>query len=512
MSASLESGSFLNRQNFHVDSKPNAKYRTGLEDSLPAETDIPWQGDLLEMFLKNQLRLAPIMPIMCVLLAFTASSWVSVSTVAYWLLGALGCNAIQLFICNHYFKQPRTVGEQRDWIGMMSASELMLGSFWVLPLFFFWPLENSPQGPFLIAALMTVSAVRFLIVSNFLPVLISGTGIVTIGVALRCVSEGGPVYLAMTGLIITLEVFFLFIARQLQETARDMIIFRNQKDILISELKQERDRAETEKQKAETANTAKSTFLANMSHELRTPLNAILGFSEILEGEMFGPMANSTYKDYAGDIHHSGQYLLGLINDILDISRIEAGRREIRDEPVVLPDALLNAKHLLDMKAAEKSINVQIDVEHALPKIWGDERAINQVVINLLTNAVKFTPKNGTVILAASRNALGAIELSVKDNGPGIPAHEIENAMSAFMRGSLASKKAIDGAGLGLSIVKGIMTLHGGKIEIKSRTGHGTEVICTFPHQRVLSGPRGEVITNPSVQSDTQRQLISLTG
>ena len=100
----------------------------------------------------------------------------------------------------------------------------------------------------------------------------------------------------------------------------------------------------------------------------------------------------------------------------------------------------------------------------------------------------------------------------MKDNGPGIPVHEIENALSAFMRGSLASKKAIDGAGLGLSIVKGIMTLHGGKIEIKSGMGNGTEIICTFPHQRVLSGPRGEVITNPSVQSHTQRQLISLSG
>ncbi len=510
--SAIETNAFLNRQNFHVDATPTQKNASGLTESLPAETDIPWQGDLLEMFLKNQLRLAPIMPIMCVLLAFTALSWVPITTVALWLLGALGCNAVQLYICNHYFKQSRTAGEQRDWIGMMSASELMLASFWILPLFFFWPASDSSQGPFLIAALMTVSAVRFLIVSNFLPVLISGTGLVTVGVALRCVSEGGPVYLAMTGLIITLEVFFLFIARQLQETARDMIIFRNQKDILIAELKQERDRAEKEQQKAEMANKAKSTFLANMSHELRTPLNAILGFSEILEGEMFGPMANRAYKDYAGDIHHSGQYLLGLINDILDISRIEAGRREIRDEPVQIIAALHHGKHLLEINAAEKTIDVAIDVDPTLPKVWGDERAINQVVINLLANAIKFTPKKGEVLMAARRTTLGCVELSVKDNGPGIPEHEIENALSAFMRGSLAAKKAIDGAGLGLSIVKGIMTLHGGSIEIKSQPGSGTEIICTFPFQRVLSGPRGEIIADPAVQSDSQRQLISLTG
>jgi two-component system, cell cycle sensor histidine kinase PleC len=510
--STIEMNTFLKRQNFHVDAIPTPKSASGLIESLPDETDIPWQGDLLEMFLKNQLRLAPIMPIMCVLLAFTALSWVPIATVALWLFGALGCNALQLYICNHYFKQSRTAGEQRDWIGMMSASELMLASFWILPLFFFWPASDTSQGPFLIAALMTVSAVRFLIVSNFLPVLISGTGLVTVGVALRCVSEGGPVYLAMTGLIITLEVFFLFIARQLQETARDMIIFRNQKDILISELKQERDRAETEQQKAEAANKAKSTFLANMSHELRTPLNAILGFSEILEGEMFGPMTNRAYKVYAGDIHHSGQYLLGLINDILDISRIEAGRREIRDEPVQMFESLNNAKHLLGINAAEKTISVQINVEPSLPKIWGDSRAINQIAINLLTNAIKFTPAKGAVVMEARRGPSGSIELSVKDNGPGIPAHEIEHALSAFMRGSLAAKKAIDGAGLGLSIVKGIMTLHGGQIEIKSKAGNGTEVVCTFPAQRVLSGPRGEIIADPALQSDSQRQLISLTG
>jgi two-component system, cell cycle sensor histidine kinase PleC len=498
-----------NRQNFHLDD-----LSPKLDSTSPAavETFVKWQGDFLEIFLKNQLRLAPIMPIMCVLLAFTALSWMPFATVAIWLLGALGCNAIQLFICNHYFKKDRTDGEQRDWIGMMAASELMVGSSWVLPLFFFWPQSNSTQSMFLIAALMTVSVVRFMIVSNFMPVLVAGTGIITVGVALRCVSEGGPVYIAMTGLLITLEVFFLFIARQLQDTARDMVVFRGQKDILITQLKLERDRAETEMKKAESANLAKSSFLANMSHELRTPLNAILGFSEILEGEMFGPMSNRTYKDYAGDIHHSGQYLLGLINDILDISRIEAGRRDIHEEPVNLVEVLHKAQHLLAVSAAGKSIAISIKDEIALPKIWGDARAIQQIAINLLGNSVKFTHKGGAIILQVGRNSHGGVELSVKDNGPGIPEHEIEQASAAFTRGSLAAKKAVDGAGLGLSIVKGIMTLHNGKIEIKSGAGCGTEVVCTFPSQRVLSGPRGEIIADPSLQSETQRRLISLTG
>ncbi len=482
------------------------------EKSLPDEEGAPWQGDLLQMFLRNQIQVAPTMPILAVLLAVTASLWTPLVIVAPWLLGTLGCIALQVFMCQQYFKRPRSDVEQRDWIGMISASELLQGMFWIMPLFLFWPGRDGTQGSFLLAAIIAVSAVRLLIVSNFMPVLIAGTGVITIGIALRCVSQGEPIYFGLAGVIITLEVFFLFIARQLQETARDMIIFRNQKDQLIAELKCARDRAEDEKTKADTANQAKSAFLANMSHELRTPLNAILGFSEVLEREMFGPISNRTYRDYAGDIHNSGRYLLGLINDILDISRIEAGRRELQDEPVALAEVFAQSVRLLEKSAAEKSITLEAYVPAAMPRVLGDGRAINQVVINLLNNAIKFTPANGHVLLSARRSSNGAIELSVKDNGPGIPPEEVNQAMSAFTRGSLATKKAVDGAGLGLSIVKGIMELHGGKVSINTGLGQGTEVICEIPTKRVLSGPRGDLQAPATIHSETQRRLISVTA
>lgn len=478
----------------------------------PVEAETPWQGDLLQMFLRNQIHVAPTMPIMAALLAITAMLWTPALIVISWLLGTLGCIAMQIYMCQLYFKAPRSESEQRDWIGMMSATELLQGMFWIMPLFLFWPGKDGTQGSFLLAAIIAVSAVRLLIVSNFMPVLVAGTGVITIGIALRCVSQGEPIYFSLAGVIITLEVFFLFIARQLQETARDMIIFRNQKDQLITELKSARDRAESEKTKADSANRAKSVFLANMSHELRTPLNAILGFSEVLEREMFGPIANRTYRDYAGDIHSSGRYLLDLINDILDISRIEAGRRELLEEPISLPEAFAQSVRLLEKATAEKSITLQSSVPPNMPRILGDARAINQVLINLLNNAVKFTPVNGHVQLSARRASNGAVQLIVADNGPGIPAPEVNQALSAFTRGSLATKKAVDGAGLGLSIVKGIMDLHEGKISINSAVGIGTEVICEIPAKRVLSGPRGELQAAATVQSESQRRLISVTA
>ena len=474
--------------------------------------DMAWHGEFLEIFLRNQMKLAPVMPLLVLFMAATVTLWVPWTTAVAWALGAIGCSAVQVYLCKFYFSRPRNVPEQRDWIGMIAASELFQGMFWVMPLFFFWPNSDSLQNTFLVAAIIAVSVVRLLIVSNFMPVLIAGTGVMTIGVAVRCVAEGNAIYLSLAGLIITLEVFYLFVARQLQDTLRDMIIFRQQKDGLIQELKAERDRADVERQKAENANRAKSSFLANMSHELRTPLNAILGFSEVLEREMFGPLANRAYRDYAGDINTSGRYLLGLINDILDLSRIEAGRVELREEPMALVTALQNAQHLLGMKAAEKDTFVEIQVEPNVPKVMCDQRAVNQVAINLLTNAIKFSPPKGRVVMSVKRTTAGAVALSVKDNGPGIPAQEIEHALSAFSRGSVAAKKAIDGAGLGLPIVKGLMEMHGGRIEIVSDVGQGTEVICSFPATRVLSGPRQELVSSPAIASETQRKLISLTG
>ena len=516
MSVESNSDGLPGRDDFYSDEPGPAapKKRSTFEDDLLWEraAEAPWKLELLTNFLRNQLRVAPAMPLLTIMLAFTSLMWVPPLIAMLWLTVTLASQAGQIYLCANFFHKERSESKQHDWIGMMAASELVHGVCWVLPLFLFWAGANSLQAIYLVSFIMAIIAVRLLVVNNFMPVLVAGTGVMTIGVAIRCASQAEPIFIALAGLIIVLEAFFLFIARQLADTARDRVKFKAQKDTLIDELKLERDRAEAEKIKAEEANKAKSIFLATMSHELRTPLNAIMGFSEILKREMFGPISVPAYKDYAGDIHHSGTYLLDLINDILDLSRIEAGRRDIQEEPFDILACVISARALLSGKAKEKSITINVEITPTLPKLLGDLRGVNQIVINLLTNAIKFTPSGGKVVISAARNASGGMVMSVKDNGPGIPAHEVQSVLTSFSRGSLATKDAVDGAGLGLSIVKGLMDLHGGEVSILSEVGKGTEVLVTFPAHRVLTGPRGEVIAAQTVQSESQRKLISITG
>jgi two-component system, cell cycle sensor histidine kinase PleC len=484
----------------------------GRKTDMKVEAYEPWQSEMLRNFVQGQINLAPIMPLLSVAIALTALVWSDASIVLSWLICALGSHAIQLVLCHLYMKVDPAPESQAQWIGNISASELLQAVCWIATLFMFWPTASDANAAFLIATIILVTVVRFMVVSNFMPVLIAGTGVTTLGLVARCLTEGGAVMTSLAILVIALEVFLLFISRQLQETMRGMLRFRIEKDELIDELKYERDIAETERRKAEEANLAKSAFLANMSHELRTPLNAILGFSEILHREIHGPMRNDSYKSYAGDIHHSGRHLLDLIDDILDLSRIEAGRSELHEEPIHLHDVGVEAMNLLAMRAGAKNINVRLAIDQKIPKIMADRRSLNQIAINLLNNAIKFTPNGGLVEITAVTTASGALSFVVRDNGPGIPANEVEHALSAFSRGSNATKKAIDGAGLGLAIVRGLMTLHHGHLSIDSEPPNGATVICTFPAERILSGPRAGVLAAAGVTTDTQRKLIKLTG
>jgi two-component system cell cycle sensor histidine kinase PleC len=242
-----------------------------------------------------------------------------------------------------------------------------------------------------------------------------------------------------------------------------------------------------EKTRAEEANAAKSKFLANMSHELRTPLNAIIGFSEILESGMFGPLGAEKYIEYSRDIRESGEYLLDVINDILDMSKIEAGGIRLSPEAVELDSLLADCIRVVSTRASEKRLAIKAEVEPGI-RLHADRRALKQITLNLLSNAVKFTPDGGAVTVQG-RLRCGAVIIGIKDNGIGIPRQALQKLGRPFEQVESQLTKRHQGSGLGLAIAKSLVELHGGAMRIHSRLGRGTLVMVRLPADAAAATP-----------------------
>ncbi len=233
---------------------------------------------------------------------------------------------------------------------------------------------------------------------------------------------------------------------------------------------------------AEAANRAKTEFLANMSHELRTPLNAIIGFSEIINSEILGKIeGDSRYVEYARDINDAGTHLLGVINDILDIAKIEAGQLELEPRHTDAVEILAICEKMLAPQAIEAELTLVHSYGAMLPQIWVDEQKFKQIVINLLSNAIKFTPSGGQVSLTASRTSDGGVEIVVADTGIGIASENIDRALAPFQQIDNAYCRGHEGTGLGLPISKALMEMHAGKLMLNSELGEGTTVTLRFP-------------------------------
>ncbi len=239
------------------------------------------------------------------------------------------------------------------------------------------------------------------------------------------------------------------------------------------------------------ASRSKTEFLANMSHELRTPLNAVIGFSDILIGQIFGPLGDQRYRDYACDIRDSGQHLLNLINDVLDVSKVEFGKVELLEETVDVMGVVEACIRLMRERAETAGIRLQHELPRSLPQIQADSRRLKQILLNLLSNAVKFTPPGGRVMIRASEGADG-LRLIVEDSGIGIAANDLEKALRPFGQIDSRLARKYQGTGLGLPLARSMTELHGGKLVLESAPGRGTTATVWLPASRILS-PAGMI-------------------
>jgi PAS domain S-box-containing protein len=240
------------------------------------------------------------------------------------------------------------------------------------------------------------------------------------------------------------------------------------------------------KETADTASRTKSEFLANMSHELRTPLNAIMGFSEVIKNEMFGHIAIPQYVEYARDIYGSGSHLLDIINDILDLSKVEAGRFNLSEENVAIEEVVFAVCNIIKGKADEKNLHIAPRLPGIMPMLYADKRALKQMLLNLLSNAVKFTPKDGDVCISASLESNGGLAIVISDSGIGIAEADMKKVMTPFGQVDSALAREHDGTGLGVPLVKAMIELHGGTLSINSTPGKGSVVTLCFPPERSI--------------------------
>ena len=464
--------------------------------------------ELLRVYAEHRIAASFALFLLISLVGLSSSLWTGGYSALIWTLLALTIHSMTVAACKRFLNTQPNPAMQRRFRTLFTLFDLMFGTSWVLNINVLVDLGLHGAGDFTLFAMLLVVAVFSMLAASVPSAVYAATIPVAAAVTMHYVLRGQPQDLVLASLTIGAEAYFIMVANRLYLSAVSALEARAQLDSLIGELEQAKAKSDEAARRAEAANLAKSRFLAQMSHELRTPLNAILGFSEVMKSEILGAHSVPTYKEYAGDIHSSGQHLLNLINEVLDLSRIEAGRYELNEEPVNLAGVAEDCHHLFKLRATNRNIMIHELLEPDLPKLWSDERAVRQICLNLLSNAIKFTPQGGEVWLKVGWTVSGGQYLSVRDTGAGIPEEEIPIVLSSFGQGTNAIKTAEQGAGLGLPIVNGLVDLHGGTFTLRSKLREGTEVIVTFPASRVMAAlppVNGDMPLQPAL-SENQAQ------
>lgn len=441
-------------------------------------------------------------PLLIVLATFAGLAIGFSPTIVLWAILASGLY-VGMGILSRRFLDAPEISDTDRWKNIFFAGHIMLGLAWVLLAWM--PCPDCSTEPIILykAVLIVIAIAATATICYAMPYSIAAAfALPFIAFALIYVPGNGTNGISAAGFIFGALLFFTFIAIRQNRSTIMSFAYKNENNALIAELEMARSISDEARRRAEESNLAKSRFLASMSHELRTPLNAILGFSESIAGEFMGPVGNELYKEYANDINNSGKHLLNLINEILDLSRVEAGKYDLREEALQLPEIVTDCLALVRLKAEQKKLEVEPLFEDNLPRVLADERAMRQIVLNMLSNAIKFTPSGGHIKVTVGWTQSGGQYITVADDGPGIPAEEISVVLSAFGQGSIAIKNAEQGTGLGLPIVQALLHIHGGKFELRSKLREGTQAIAILPAGRVLQELPAEPINSKKPSKD----------
>ncbi len=429
--------------------------------------------------------------ILCSIGIFGHVSFAKTLFVPLAVTAAMGAAALMATAYQHYNDDE---GDTDSWLQCFVMVQVFGSCAWGLLPWLCWEPGNALNHMFLAACVMAVIAGLVVARGSNMKMYIANLLPLSVMVSARFLLSDSVTDIVMGALA-------PFVAFQMWHTGRPLVLrmgedarLRFKVEDLARELEETRDEALRKRFEAEAANASKTAFLANMSHELRTPLNAILGFSEIIAQECFGPVGSERYRDYAGDIHSSGAHLLSLINDLLDVAKIEAGRMDLRHEAFSLSELVEEQLSLMRPQALEKGLALGVALSADLPEqVLGDRQRLGQALLNLLSNAIKFT-RDGEVMLTVTSDAAPLRSFAVRDTGLGVAPSKLEAIFQPFTQADNSLARSYGGTGLGLSITRSLARLMGGEVTVTSTPGMGSQFVLSVR----LPGAAPGALASPS--------------